>query len=37
MFMMMMMKSLLPLMGIESQFPDHPAWSVAENWNFPPN
>jgi hypothetical protein len=26
----------LALMKIESQFPDHPAQSVAESWNFPP-
>jgi hypothetical protein len=29
-------KSFLPLIKIESQFPDHPAWSMAETWNFPP-
>jgi hypothetical protein len=29
-------KSFLPLMGIESQFLDHPAWNMAETWNFPP-
>jgi len=29
-------KSFFPLMKIESQFPDHPAWSMAGTWNFPP-